>query len=61
MHRWIIRLIKPALIRWLDERALRLPAARKHDLARQLKLSEQTIDDIESALRRWAIEQIESL
>lgn len=61
MHRWIIRLIKPALIRWLDERALRLPAARKHDLARKLGISEQSISEIEAVIRRWVIEQVESL
>ena len=54
------RFLRKQLIKWLEERALRLPAAQRHLLARKLMVSESAIEVIEATLREQVINAIES-
>jgi hypothetical protein len=53
------QLLKPAFRRWLTERALRLPASTRNDLATQLNLDPTTIDAIQNAIQDYALAELE--
>ncbi|MFN4033380.1 MAG: hypothetical protein ACK4ME_07100 [Fimbriimonadales bacterium] len=57
--RWSWRLIKPILLRWLRERALRLPEQQRDALARRLGAPVQTVEQIEMTLRQLTLYQLE--
>lgn len=51
MKKFLIRWIASELERWIDERALVIPAGVKHDWARRFQISETVIDDLTDALK----------
>jgi hypothetical protein len=53
------QLLKPALRRWLTERALRLPTSTRNDLATQLNLDPTCIDTIQNAIQDYALAELE--
>ena len=53
------RSIKPALIRWLTERALRLPTSVRNDLATRLNLDPACIDAIQDAIHDYVLTELE--
>jgi len=57
--RWAWQILKPTLISWLRERALRLPAHQRDALAQRLRLPTQTIEQVENALRQIALYRLE--
>jgi hypothetical protein len=52
-------MLKPTLIEWLRERALRLPAHQRDALAQRLRLPLQTIEQVENALRQVVLYRLE--
>jgi len=59
IHRWAWNTLKPTLLRWLRERALRLPAHQRDALALRLCLPVQTIEQVENALRHLILYRLE--
>jgi len=59
MLRWAWNALKPTLLKWLRERALRLPAHQRDALAQRLHLPVQTIEQVENALRQVALYRLE--
>ncbi len=57
--RWAWSALKPTLIRWLNERALRLPASQRDALAQRLRVPVQTVEQVESALRQVVLYRLE--
>ncbi len=57
--RWSWQFIKPILLRWLRERALRLPEQQRDALAQRLGAPVQTVEQIETALRQLTLYQLE--
>jgi len=57
--RWAWQMLKPTLIPWLRERALRLPAHQRDALAQHLRLPTQTIEQVENALRQVVLYRLE--
>ncbi|MDM7461940.1 MAG: hypothetical protein P3X24_009890 [bacterium] len=57
--RWSWRLIKPTLLRWLRERALKLPTQQRDALAQRLGAPVQTVEQVETTLRQLALYQLE--
>jgi hypothetical protein len=57
--RWAWQLLKPTLLMWLQERALRLPAHQRDALAQRLRLPAQSIEQVESALRQVVLYRLE--
>ncbi|MGQ9657786.1 MAG: hypothetical protein ACUVV1_07770 [Fimbriimonadales bacterium] len=57
--RWMWHTLKPILLSWLRERALRLPAHQRDALAQRLRLPVQTIEQVENALRQVALHRLE--
>lgn len=53
------RILKREIIRWLDERALRLPHATRQKLADKLKVDVAVVYLIESEFRKHIIQEIE--
>ena len=53
------RALKPALVRWLTERALRLPTSARNDLATRLNIDPACIDAIETAIHDYALAELE--
>ena len=53
------RSIKPALIRWLTERALRLPTSVRNDLATRLNLDPACIDAIQDTIQDYVLTELE--
>lgn len=53
------RLLKQHIIKWLDERALRLPHATRQKLADRLKVDVSLVYAIEQELREHIIQEIE--
>jgi hypothetical protein len=53
MKEWLFRkLILPRLRGWLATRALVLPHAKREQLARQLRIPEPVLHEVESELRK---------
>ena len=57
--RWAWHALKPTLLRWLRERALRLPAHQRDALAQHLRLPVQTIEQVENALCQVVLYRLE--
>jgi hypothetical protein len=57
--RWAWQLLKPTLLPWLQERALRLPAHQRDALAQRLRLPAQSIEQVENALRQVVLYRLE--
>jgi hypothetical protein len=57
--RWAWNALKPTLLKWLRERALRLPAHQRDALAQHLRLPVRTIEQVENALRQVALYRLE--
>lgn len=57
--RWMWHTLKPILLPWLRERALRLPAHQRDALAQRLRLPVQTIEQVENALRQVVLHRLE--
>lgn len=57
--RWAWRLLKPTLLQWLGERALRLSAPQRDALAHRLRAPVQTVEQIETTLRQLVLYQLE--
>jgi hypothetical protein len=57
--RWAWNALKPTQLKWLRERALRLPAHQRDALAQRLRLPVQTIEQVENALRQVALYRLE--
>jgi len=57
--RWAWQMLKPTLIEWLRERALRLPAYQRDALAQRLRLPLQTVEQVENALRQVVLYRLE--
>jgi hypothetical protein len=57
--RWAWQLLKPTLLMWLRERALRLPAHQRDALAQRLRLPAQSIEQVENALRQVVLYRLE--
>jgi hypothetical protein len=57
--RWAWQLLKPTLLMWLQERALRLPAHQRDALAQRLRLPAQSIEQVENALRQVILYRLE--
>ncbi len=53
------KLLKPFIIRWLDERALRLPSSVRQSLADRLKVDVAVVFAIEEAVREHILQQVE--
>lgn len=54
-------ILKPLLLKWLDERALRLPMAKMLELSKTTGADYDTVTAIETMLRQNAIQQIDSV
>lgn len=54
----LIRLVKPFLLKWLEERALRLPSSVRRDIAKRFGVEFQLIESIEVAVRDAILEEI---
>lgn len=61
MWKTLAKLIKPHLITWLDQRALRLPESDKRALAAKLKVEVEVINAVEQHLRDCVIALIRGL
>lgn len=61
MWKMLIRAAKSKLIRWLDERALRLSDNDKRALAALLKVEPEVIERVEQHIRMWVIERVREL
>lgn len=57
--RWAWQVVKPGLMSWLRERALRLPAPQRDALALRLRVPTQTVEQVETALRQLLLYQLE--
>lgn len=57
--RLLWRLLKPALVQYLAERALRLPTSARNDLATKLNIDPSCIDAINDAIADYAIQAIQ--
>ncbi|MFN3689966.1 MAG: hypothetical protein ACK4UU_03465 [Fimbriimonadales bacterium] len=57
--RWAWGVLKPTLMQWLNERALRLPAHQRDALAQRLRVPVQTIEQVETALRQVILHRLE--
>jgi len=57
--RWAWSTLKPALLAWIRERALRLPAHQRDALAQRLCLPVQTVEQVENALRQVVLYRLE--
>jgi hypothetical protein len=57
--RWAWQLLKPTLLPWLQERALRLPTHQRDALAQRLRLPAQSIEQVENALRQVVLYRLE--
>ncbi|OYT69252.1 MAG: hypothetical protein CFK49_11440 [Armatimonadetes bacterium JP3_11] len=57
--RWAWSALKPTLLKWLNERALRLPAHQRDALAQRLHTPVQTIEQVETALRQMVMYHLE--
>jgi len=57
--RWAWQWLKPTLLMWLQERALRLPVHQRDALAQRLRLPAQSIEQVESALRQVVLYRLE--
>lgn len=55
----VIRLFRRVIRRWLEERALVLPAARRKLIAQKFHVSEETVLLIESEIRKWVLEVLD--
>ncbi|MGC8783035.1 MAG: hypothetical protein ACP5RN_01415 [Armatimonadota bacterium] len=53
------RILKPLIIRWLDERALRLPHSVREKLADRLQVEVALITAVEEAIREQIIKSIQ--
>lgn len=54
------KLLKGYIIKWLDERALRLPQSVREKIADRLKVDVALIHAIEEAIREEIINQVKS-
>jgi hypothetical protein len=54
-------ILKPLLLKWLDERALRIPVADLPALEKRTKLSAEQIVMLSAVLRERAIAQIDKI
>lgn len=52
------KLLKPFIIQWLDERALRLPSSVRQRIADRLKVDVSLVYAIEEAIREHIIQQV---
>ncbi|GIV18839.1 MAG: hypothetical protein KatS3mg023_0590 [Armatimonadota bacterium] len=52
------KLLKPFIIRWLDERALRLPYSVRQRIADRLKVDTALVFAVEEAIREHIIQQV---
>lgn len=57
----IRRLVVRFILRWLRERVLVLPQARREELARLLRLNPQAVVEVEYAIREAIIREVEDL
>jgi len=54
----LIRPIRRALVDWLDERALRLPADKRAEIAAKLGVDISVVEAVEAAIREWVIARL---
>lgn len=52
------KLVKPFVLKWLDERALRLPQAVREKIADRLNVDVSLVYAIEEAVREHIINQV---
>ncbi len=52
------RFLKPLVLKWLEERALRLPQSAREKLADRLKVDVAVVYAIEEAVREHIINQV---
>ncbi len=57
--RWAWSALKPMLVQWLTEHALRLPAHQRNALAQRLRVPVQTVEQVETALRQVVLYRLE--
>jgi hypothetical protein len=55
MKHMLEKLFKRHLRKWLEERALRLPASERKKIAETLRVDEETIEAIEEAVRNEVV------
>ncbi len=60
MRKLLWRLVKDWLLDWLEERALRLPVAKRIEFANRLNVEPEQIERYESLFREWLLEQVRS-
>lgn len=61
MKQLAFMILKPLLLKWLEERALRIPVADLPALEKRTKLSAEQIVMLSSVLRERAIQQIDTV
>lgn len=54
----MLRLLRPLFIKWLRERALVIPEAKRDEIAQRLNLSRSTVDRVLFALRDAILENV---
>jgi len=52
-------MLKRLFIKWLRERALRLPSDKVDELAKRLKVSREVIVAVNDALIDWVVKQVD--
>jgi len=51
-------ILKPLFIRWLRERALVVPYAKRVEIAKRLKLDQEVVDSVLFELRDYILQRI---
>lgn len=54
----LVRPIKRTLVGWLEERALRLPADKRAEIAAKLGVDIGVVEGVEAAIREWVIARL---
>lgn len=54
----LIHPIRRALVVWLEERALRLPADKRAEIAAKLGVDISVVEGVEAAIREWVITRL---
>ncbi len=55
---WVVRVVRPLIVRWLEERELRFPQSRRVALAERLGIPVSAVEQIEHALREQVLQAL---
>ena len=61
LKRWFLKQLRPKIIQWLDERALRIPSAQRLSIARVTGAPIETVDAVCDAVRAYAVSKVDEL